>query len=43
LNKTLAKSLAATLGRISLVLHEDVAKISSKIMKQWLLSLRMLG
>lgn len=43
MNKTLAKSLASTLGRLSLIMHEQLAKISYKIMKQWLLSLRMLG
>ena len=43
LNKTLAKTLAATLGRASLVMPEQVAMRSSPVMKQWVLSLRMLS
>jgi len=43
LNKILAKTLAATLGRMGLVVPEEVAMQSSPVIKQWVLSLRMLS
>lgn len=42
LNKVLAKTLAATLGRIALAMPEQVSMRSGPVIKQWVLSLRML-
>mmetsp|Transcript_34194 Transcript_34194/g.52467 ORF Transcript_34194/g.52467 Transcript_34194/m.52467 type:complete len:130 (+) Transcript_34194:280-669(+) len=42
LNKSLARNIAITLGRLGLLAPEDVAKFLGKIMKQWCVSLRYL-
>ena len=43
LDKLIAKTLAATLGRAGLCCPEIVAQNASAVVKQWVLSLRMLG
>ena len=42
LNKSVALTVAATLGRAGLVLDQVVASVAGPVMKQWVLSLRLL-
>ena len=42
LNKVIAKCYAETYGRAALILPELVSKMSIYVIKQWVLSLRML-
>lgn len=42
LNKSLAMSLASTLGRLCFAANEQVGGMLQNILKQWCLSLRML-
>lgn len=43
LNKSLAQSLASTLGRLSHAVSDQIGAQLPNIMKQWCLSLRMLA
>jgi len=42
-NKVLARTVATTFGQIGLVLPEQVSFASAPVIKQWVLSLKMLG
>jgi hypothetical protein len=42
-NKVLARTVATTFGQIGLVLPEQVSIASAPVIKQWVLSLKMLG
>ena len=42
LNKSVALTVAASLGRAGLVLSQVVASVAGPVMKQWVLSLRLL-
>lgn len=42
MNKMMARTVAATLGRIALAMPEQVSIKSQAVIKQWVLSLRLL-